>query len=885
MSALLLTGLPGCGKTTHSTASLISEADGYQSKGDHAAALIQLKNAASQSPDDGEVRMRLATVYTAVGDIPSAEKEIRRAIALGLPTERTAPVLVKVLLAQEKPQEALAESEKANAKPSTELTAVRGTAYLMSGQLDKAKAAFDQVIALQPNNVTALLGQAGLAVARNDLATATRYADDAIAKHPANTDALQFRVSLQRSQGKNEDAIATLTKIIALEPKHRSAYLDKANLEIATGKLDAAKADIASAAKITPGSVMVNYLQALLDFNLGKYQTSLESMQKVLRVAPDHLPTLYLAASAEMRLEMYDQAERHFRSYLLARPDFVPVRGALAALLAKVQRPAEALVVLDPLLKNAEGNAELLTLAGQVFLQMGDYPKAKTYFTKALVLQPKQAPLHMGIAMTKLGTGDTAGALVDLQQAIDMDPSQEDPAILLADTELGLRHFDKAQAAVDGLLKVKPNSAMAHDAKGRIYGASGDTVNAYAAFDKALAAQPDYFLAAGHAARLALANKQPEVAKQRLQAFLAKNPTSAVAMSSLAELAVSQGKPEEARSLLEKAATEQPDSVPLGLALGRLYMQQNAAAKAEAVARKMQIANPSDPMLTDLLGQAQAASGNPQGALESFSKLASLAPKSAQAQYRMAAMHLELNNGTAAVEDLRKAVALQPNFHDANAKLALLLLERGDSAGALSIARQLQKTAGQAATGHLLEGDILMVQKKPDLATAQYKLAMGTADSAPVAIKLFQAMVAAGKTKAADEMIAQWEKAHADDLLVPMFRAETTLKRKDYQGAAAQFEGLLKRSPNNLAVLNNLAWAYLQLNDPKALQTAEQASAIAPQQPEVMDTLGWILVQQNNTARGLPILQKAAALAPKNTSIRAHLAAAMSKPSAATTAK
>jgi len=190
----------------------------------------------------------------------------------------------------------------------------------------------------------------------------------------------------------------------------------------------------------------------------------------------------------------------------------------------------------------------------------------------------------------------------------------------------------------------------------------------------------------------------------------------------------------------------------------------------------------------------------------------------------------------------------------------------------------LQKVNGQGATGHLLEGDIQMAQKKPDLAIAQYKLAMASADSAPVAIRLYQAMAAAGKTKAAEDMIAQWASAHADDFLVPMFRAETTLARKEYKDAASQFEALLKRAPDNVAVLNNLAWTYQQMNDARALPTAEKASSLAPQQPDVMDTLGWILVQQNNTARGLPILQKAAALAPKDASIRAHLAAAMSKP-------
>ena len=44
-----------------------------------------------------------------------------------------------------------------------------------------------------------------------------------------------------------------------------------------------------------------------------------------------------------------------------------------------------------------------------------------------------------------------------------------------------------------------------------------------------------------------------------------------------------------------------------------------------------------------------------------------------------------------------------------------------------------------------------------------------------------------------------------------------------------------------------------------------------------MDTLGWILVEQGNTTRGLPLLEKAVSLAPEAADIRYHLAAGRAK--------
>jgi FimV-like protein len=44
-----------------------------------------------------------------------------------------------------------------------------------------------------------------------------------------------------------------------------------------------------------------------------------------------------------------------------------------------------------------------------------------------------------------------------------------------------------------------------------------------------------------------------------------------------------------------------------------------------------------------------------------------------------------------------------------------------------------------------------------------------------------------------------------------------------------------------------------------------------------MDTLGWILVEQGDVQRGLPLLQKAVAGAAGNGEIRYHYAAALNK--------
>ena len=94
----------------------------------------------------------------------------------------------------------------------------------------------------------------------------------------------------------------------------------------------------------------------------------------------------------------------------------------------------------------------------------------------------------------------------------------------------------------------------------------------------------------------------------------------------------------------------------------------------------------------------------------------------------------------------------------------------------------------------------------------------------------------------------------------------------------AQFEAILKKAPNDAAALNNLAWTYQQLKDPRALETAEAAYRLAGDNPAVMDTLGAILTERGDPKRAVTLLQKAVALAPpQSADLRLHLAEALAK--------
>jgi Tfp pilus assembly protein PilF len=65
----------------------LREAENYLAKGEIQAAVIQLKNALQQDPDNVRARLRLGKIYLRAGQGRAAEKELSQARKLGAKPE------------------------------------------------------------------------------------------------------------------------------------------------------------------------------------------------------------------------------------------------------------------------------------------------------------------------------------------------------------------------------------------------------------------------------------------------------------------------------------------------------------------------------------------------------------------------------------------------------------------------------------------------------------------------------------------------------------------------------------------------------------------------------------------------------------------------------
>jgi putative PEP-CTERM system TPR-repeat lipoprotein len=876
--AFTLVALSGCGHS-ESTATLLAEAQQYQQKGDLKGALIQLKNAVEKSPEDGEARFQLGSLEMEMRDVASAEKELRKARSLGIPTDRVLPLLGKVDLQQGHFKELLEDIPAEQAAKSALLLALRGDALIATGKPAEAKQAYDQALALNPNQGEALLGLARHAMSQHDRDGAFHYLDEAVAKDAKNPEIWMTRGVVMRMEGRVDDALAAYDQVLKLKPDHFSAHVEKAYIEIARGQFPAAKTEIETAEKISPNNMLVTYTRALYEFSQGKHAAAHEALLKVLKNAPDHMPSILLAGAAELSLGSTQQAEQHLRKYLESNPDNVYARKLLAQAQLKSAQPADAAATLAPVLKDSIQDPQLLALAGASYMQTRDFDKASNYLEKAAALAPKAVGVRTSLGIAKLAQGQEARGLSELETATTLDPKSIQAAMALIQTEMHLKHYDKALAAVQNLEKQQPGNPQVQNVKGAVYVVKGDAASARAAFEKALALQSSFFPATVNLARLDIQDKKPDAARQRFEKLLETDKNNASAMAALGELAMSQKRADEATSWFEKASNVNPDAIAPAITLGTHYLRTNQPQKALTLARKFQTANPTNPDVLELLGQAQVVNKDLTGALDTYGKLVNVLPKSAQAQLRLAGVHMLMKNESAAADDLKRAVDLQPDFVPARLAQIDLALRNKRFDDALAMARKIQSLNEKSPVGFAVEGDVLVAQGKPAQAVGAYDKALTLAlgKDFSVVLKAAQAENAAGKHKEAQARLGQWMKANPNDLGAALAMSELQLVGKDYKAAIATLEDVQKRAPNNVLVLNNLAYAYQQQKDPRALATAEQAYKLASDNAQVADTLAWMLLEQGNTARALPLLQKAVTTAPNAAEIRYHYAVGLQK--------
>ena len=873
-AAALVAALPGCGG--ESERDLVASAKSYIEKKDNKAAIIQLKAALQKKPQSAEARFLLGDALLKSGDLPAAVVELEKAHDLNYGDDEVLPLLATALMGTgqaKKVSDLYSRVTLGNPTAAAELKATVAAAFGAQGLIERSEAATNTALQLDPKNTVARLLQARLTAGRGDFAQALLLVDSLLADDPQRREALHLKGELLWiGRGDLDGAIKAFRETLASDPKYLPAHSALIAVLLQKRDVDGFKAQAAELKTVLPNHPETRFYQAqlaLMDKDLSRAR---EGVQQLLKVMPDNFLVLQLAGAIEFQAGSLLLAENHLAKALQLSPNLPLARRLLAETYLRSGQPAKTLTALLPALEQAKPSAEVLALAAEAHLQLGDTAKAEAYFTQAAKLNPSDAKVQTALALTQISKGNAAGGFAQLETLAASDPSTYADLALIS-ARLRKTDLDGALKAVDRLQTKLSDKPLPHQLRGRILAQRNDNAGARASFDKALVADPVYFPAVAGLATLDIAEKKPEDARKRFEALLAREPKNYRALLAVAELRQSTGaKPEEVAALLADAVKANPtEAAPRLLQIDHHLAQKNVKAAREA-AQDAVAAVPDNLVLLDALGRTQLASGEVQQAITAFRKAVAAQPNLPQPQLRLADAYLLAKDYPAAAQSLRRALEISPKLLAAQRGLVQVAMVDKRPDDALIVARAVQKERPTEPAGWLLEADVHANQRAWEPAIAAMRNALERGKTTDSAMRLHAFYTISGRAADAERFAAGWLKDQPRDVRFVYHLGSMAMDKKDFATAEVRYRQVLALTPDEPLALNNVAWVMVQQGKPGAVIYAEKALKLLPEQASVMDTLASALAAENQLLLAIDWQRKAVAKAPANPSYQLSLA-------------
>lgn len=166
-------------------------------------------------------------------------------------------------------------------------------AALAAGDPNRALAALDKALAINPRSGRAFFGRAFVYSLKGDRVKTMQALDQAIEVDPNLAAAYSARSSLFRTVGDYDRAFADADRAVKLLPQSATALINRCQLGAMVGRLDTALADCVAAVKLGPAQPAVLDTRAFAYLKAGRFDDAIADYDAVLGKAPQSASSLY----------------------------------------------------------------------------------------------------------------------------------------------------------------------------------------------------------------------------------------------------------------------------------------------------------------------------------------------------------------------------------------------------------------------------------------------------------------------------------------------------------------------------------------------------------------------------------------------------------------
>jgi cellulose synthase operon protein C len=615
--------------------------------------------ALTTNPRAPDVRTELAATLVGLGQGDEA-----RALVLAILTDEpnyTPALLLRGYLEATSGQRAAAEAtlqrvlelERPNAASSPRYGLAMGQLIEVQVALGKIEAADANADALLALNARAPLGRyakAMVEIQRGDLASAEQRLETLVAEVPDYWLAHRLLGAINIRQNQLGQATMYLRAAVTNNPTDDAARLQLAEVYVRQGDLDAARTLMAGTSVATSDELFLAFAGGA-SLRAGLPEQASDLFDRSEQQAPTDLQQLVGLSSIYAAAGEFERAIRLLQSSTLQGEQSQQVSDYLLALVQIRQGNLQAADEIAIKLAQQQAQAAWpLNVRGVIALLRADVGGARSFFVKALELDPRNVGTVVNLARVAAAENDPAEAEQYLRQALEIDPAQ--PAALLGLAQFAIQRRDFVTART--LLDRAPESTARLRSQAGLLALEGQVDAAAQMFAQLFALEPSEATAlrAYEAARRA---GRPDADAQLLQ-WHATRPDAGATNFVLGGLAIEKNDLDAALRHYEAVIASHPGHAATLNNLAWLYGERKDPRAIEIGERAL-AADPNNPSIADTLGWLHVQNGDAARGLPFLAEAAAALPGQREVQYHWAAGLADAGDSARAIEILQRLTA------------------------------------------------------------------------------------------------------------------------------------------------------------------------------------------------------------------------------------
>ena len=271
-------------------------------------------------------------------------------------------------------------------------------------------------------------------------------------------------------------------------------------------------------------------------------------------------------------------------------------------------------------------------------------------------------------------------------------------------------------------------------------------------------------------------------------------------------------------------------------------------------------------------------------AQRAYETLIDLEPDNPLGYFRLGSLHQQLKQYEAALTNFEKALSLNSQLLEVFINIVRVYAAQKDFDTAMAKCdRKLKEVEGNpsaAAIIYNLKARLFLAQKKTAEAEKSFKAALrANPDYMPPYYALARMYLAEKKPDVAIGQLQAALEANPKQVGARMLLAIIFDSQKRFDQSEEQYRAILDMHPDFVPATNNLAFllAEQDKNLDEALRLAQVAREKMPEDPNVMDTLGWVYYKKGIYDMAIVEIADALEKSPENPAIIYHLGMAYYK--------